>query len=879
MDPNVLRSRFLDFFAQQDHTLVASSPVVPKKDPTLLFANAGMNQFKEVFLGNEVRDYKRAASSQKCIRAGGKHNDLDEVGKDGRHLTFFEMLGNWSFGDYYKRESITWGWQFLTEVLEIAPEQLFVTTYKDDDEAWAIWRDEVGVPEARMMRLGDIEKGDEENFWSMGPIGPCGPCTEIHFDTMPEKGEGWGPGYDEERYVEIWNHVFMEYDRDEDGTLTPLPLRSVDTGMGLERVAALLSGKASVYETSIFEKVLVRTASLLGKTMTQEEVLASEEAVAYQVIADHIRSLTFAVSEGQPFSNEGRGYVLRRILRRALRFGRKLGFDKPFLHQLAEAVAETFADVYPELMTVTHQTQDVIRYEEERFLRTLDRGLARFEEVVERSKAKTISGADAFMLYDTFGFPLDLTEIMAEERQMVVDKAGFDVALAEQRERSSGASRFALDDAGPWNVLHEKGGATFVGYARSATASRIVRYRSHGDQIEVLLDMTPFYAESGGQVGDKGTITAEDGTLRFKVVDTQKSDVGIVHICELEEGFLTEEAMRKDVIAEVNAELRGLTACNHTATHLLHAALHEVVSADAFQAGSLVRHDKLRFDFSLPRALTDDEIAALEDWVNEQIRAGYEVKQHVDVPVDTAKEWGAAAIFGEKYGNRVRVIEVPKVSMELCGGIHVANTRDILSFKILQEGAIAAGTRRIEAVTNAAALAETKREHGYLMAATQAAKVDHPKQLEERILKLQAEVSELEKARESLVARLAQAETQAILAEGREIGGVKVYASRVKVSDRKALLVYADMLRDKMGEGVALLGAAIDGKPALLCMVSKALVGSHKLKAGELVNAAAAMVGGRGGGRPTLAQAGGQDLSKLDAAIHSVYKELETRLS
>jgi len=875
MDAQVLRSRFLAFFAERGHTVVDSSAVVPKSDPTLLFANAGMNQFKDVFLGNEERDYKRAASSQKCIRAGGKHNDLDEVGKDGRHLTFFEMLGNWSFGDYYKEDSIVWGWEFLTEVMELAAERLYVTVQTNDDESWDIWRNKVGVPESRMMRLGDLATGDEENFWSMGPVGPCGPCTEIHYDTRPELPSSFAPNYDGERYVELWNHVFMEFDRDESGALEPLPMKSVDTGMGLERAAAVVVGVATVYETALFTGILEKTAQMLGLNLSQKEILDREDINAFRVIADHVRTLTFAVSEGQPFSNEGRGYVLRRILRRAVRFGRGLGFDGPFLHEISQAVVRDFGEAYPEIVAVASQTQEVLRIEEERFFNTIDRGIARFEDVAAKADG-AISGRDAFALYDTFGFPLDLTQIMAEERGLAVDLVGFNEALEEQRARSSEANRFyAQAETGPWLVVKKATSDTFLGYTRDETASRVVRYRARGDLYEILLDMTPFYPEGGGQVGDMGKIEAEDKSLVFTVLDTQRVAAGILHLARLDDGFVTEVSMSKDVIATVDRERRRLTACNHTATHLLQAALRDIVSTEIHQAGSLVRPDKLRFDFTYPKPLTAEQVDAVEARVNAAIRAGNPVVKHADVSRESAEEWGATAIFGEKYGDRVRVVEVPGISMELCGGIHVDTTRDILYFRITQETSIAAGTRRIEGITNVAALQAAGEDRVLLSSIGKAAKVDRPDLILPKLERLHSERAELEAHLQGLLGRIAANEVDRILTRGRKVGDTMVYASKVEIRDRKELLTYADLLRDRMGEAVGLLGAIIDEKPALICVVAKSLC--PNLKAGDLVNACAAVVGGKGGGKPALAQAGGNDATRLDEAIDTIYGEVEVR--
>ena len=876
MNPHELRRRFLEFFEAREHRTVSSSPVVPKGDPTLLFANAGMNQFKDVFLGNEVRDYKRAASAQMCIRAGGKHNDLDEVGKDGRHLTFFEMLGTWSFGDYYKRDSIRWGWEFIGEVLELDLERVYVSVHHNDDESYDIWRDDIGIPVERLVRLGD-----EDNFWSMGPVGPCGPCTEIHYDLQPEKPYGFGTVFDGERYVELWNHVFMEFDRSEDGTMKPLAMKSVDTGMGLERAAVIMAGVDSVYKTGLFKNILESTARLLGIDAQQMDILAREDHIAFCVIADHIRTLTFAVSEGQPFSNEGRGYVLRRILRRAVRHGRALGFEGPFMHEVAQAVIDDFGEVYPGLRPVAQQTREVIRLEEERFFRTIDRGIHRFNEAaakLQKKKKNVIPGQDAFTLYDTFGFPLDLTCILAEEHGMTVDVDGFEEALEEQRVRSAGQNRFYKDEAGPWLTANESGSDTFVGYDRLETASVINRYRPRGDYFEVLLDITPFYAESGGQVGDRGVIYSESGALRFEVLDTQRAPIGIIHLCQLTDGFATPEAMKQDLIARVDGNRRACTASNHTATHLLHAALHEVVSVDALQAGSLVNEEKLRFDFTYPKALTDEQLRGVEGWVNAMIQSGQSVVTHVDVPREKAEEMGAQAIFGEKYGERVRIVEVGDAqSVELCGGTHVGNTRDILMFRITQESAIKAGTRRIEAVTHRGAVEASQRDRALLEAATKQAGADGTSRLAERIERLQSDHSELKQYAEKLFVQIAKQQARQIIDSKSIVSEVEVFSGRVDARDRQQLLQIADFVRDRMSEGVALLGAEIEGKPALVCLVSQPLIKSRGLKAGPLVNACAQHVGGRGGGRPTLAQAGGVDSSKLDVAIQAIQGAVESQ--
>lgn len=870
MNSDTLREKFLSYFENLNHQVVASSPVIPRNDPTLLFANAGMNQFKEVFLGNEVRSYKRATSIQKCIRAGGKHNDLDEVGKDGRHLTFFEMLGNWSFGDYGKPDALRWAWEFLTQQLGLNPDHLYVSIYKDDEEAFSVWHDQIGLAPERIARFGDIERGDEENFWSMGPTGACGPCSEIYIDLHPEGPMLWGPGFPDDRYLELWNVVFMQFERAQDGSLTRLPMCSVDTGMGMERILSVLQHVDSVYETDLFKAILEKTAALLGKNLTQKEILNSEDSTAYRVIADHIRTLTFAISEGQPFANDGRGYVLRRILRRAVRFGRMLGFHAPFLCKVSQAVVDTFAKAYPEIALVAAQTQEVIRLEEERFFATIDRGIARFEEVVAKAKNGKIDGRDAFILYDTYGFPLDLTQIMAQERHMDVDVEGFNGALNEQRQRSSEKAKFYANIETPWTILQEGRTSQFEGYGADACQAHILRYRQSGDICEIILDHTPFYAECGGEVGDHGSISACGVDLVFDVLDTIRGEGGIVHICQVREGFVTEDAMKNTFRAAVDPDFRARVSANHTCTHLLQAALRKLVSSDIYQAGSLVRPDRFRFDFTFPRALTPAELQNIETHVNGVIRKGLRVIKHADVPIDEAKKMGAMAIFGEKYGEKVRVIEVEGgESIELCGGIHVDNTRDIETFRIVSESAIAAGVRRIECLTrqDAMALYESERR-----LAVQIEKLLHcdKSSILPKIEKLLAANAALEKELDAANLRVAQNEIENILKDKREIKGFNVYAAKLRVGDKKALLTYGDILRDKMTNGVAMLGAIVDGKPALTCVVSEDAV-KNGLHAGKIVSACAAIIGGKGGGRPNAAQAGGADAEKLGDAIMHVY--------
>lgn len=878
MTPDELRTAYLEFFAAREHRVVPSSPVIPEGDPTLLFTNAGMNQFKDVLLGREKRDYVRAASVQKCIRAGGKHNDLDEVGKDGRHLTFFEMLGNWSFGDYFKEMSIVWAWEFVTDVIDLSPDRLYVSVYKDDDEAWDIWSKVVGISSSRLTRLGDIEAGDDENFWSMGPTGPCGPSSEIYYDNHPEEGEvPWAPGFDEERFVELWNLVFMQYNRDESGEMTPLPIQSVDTGMGLDRVAAVLANVDNVFQSGLFDAILQRIESLREPNQNRqrgvEELFESDDFVKFCVIADHIRTLTFSVCDGGTFSNEGRGYVLRRILRRAVRYGRQLGFDAPFLCDVLDAVRESFSSIYPELRIKGEEASTIIRNEEVRFFRTLDRGIALFEDVadtVSEDGGKQIPGDVVFKLYDTFGFPADLTEIMAEERGMSADIDGYNTAMEVQRERSRAAdSRYV--ETGEWVILQEGAADQFIGYNVTSAETQILRYREsdqEGEQtIEVCLAQTPFYAESGGQVGDTGTIETLDGSVILSVIDTQKTPAGITHIARLDGGTLDSTALRGAVVAEVDAGRRALIRANHTATHLLHAALHNVVSDKAFQAGSLVDPNRLRFDFSYESPVRDEQLREIERQVNENIRANLPLRTHEDVPLEDAEEMGAMMMFGEKYGEHVRVIEIPGRSKELCGGIHVDQTGDIAYFRVISETGVAAGVRRIEAITNLRAFERAEQERHILKNLSQTLK-STPGSLEDRVQRLLDDQRELQRKLESLQAQRAGAASLDLLSAAENRDGLLVIAARVDVANRKGLLSMADELRDKSNEPlVALLIAVLDDKPALLVVANEGATADFKIHAGNLVKSASAAVGGRGGGRPDMAQGGGDDIHAIEQAI------------
>ncbi len=881
MTPDEIRKNFLAFFEERGHRVLPSSPVIPENDPTLLFANAGMNQFKDLLLGNEVRDYKRAATAQKCVRAGGKHNDLDEVGKDGRHLTFFEMLGNWSFGDYYKLEAIQWAWDFVLKELNLDVDRLYVTIHLDDDESHRIWTEEIGVDPARVLRLGD-----DENFWSMGPVGPCGPCTEIHYDLHPEQGPmEFTPDYDEDRINEIWNLVFMEFNRLDDESLEPLPMKSVDTGMGLDRAAMILAGRDNVFHTELFSNIFRRLLSILGQDDDLETLYKREDFTDFAVIADHIRTVTFALCDSAQFSNEGRGYVLRRVLRRAVRHGRNLGLREPFLHKIVPVVVEDYGHAYPELKATGEQAAELIQLEEERFFRNLDRGLELFHEAATSAKEagrKELSGDQVFQLHATFGFPPDLTEIMAEEEGLAVDIAGYEERWKEHQETSRGKDVHAdVAGVGDWKTIEDGPADDFVGY-HTLEATTTLRKVHHigGDDYQLLLAQTPFYAESGGQVGDRGDLKSTTGDLTFEITDTQKSPIGIVHTARRTAGEATDVALRGAFEARVDDAHRRKTEANHTATHLLHAALRGQVSDQIFQAGSLVAPDRLRFDFRHGEALTDDEIKGIERWVNDQIRAAFPVTIHTDVDRDHAvDDLGAMAIFGEKYGDTVRVVEIPCDSVELCGGTHVDNTAQIGAFRITSESSVAAGIRRVEAVTEEEAFRSYEADRALLDELAGLLKTDRS-HLRDRARALLEERTDLERRVDSLSQKLADRGATELLDDAAEVDGVTVIAHPVPVDSRDQLLAFADKLRQQLGEkdAAVLLGATIDEKAALLCLVTDSAV-TRGLKAGPLINAVASHVDGRGGGRPTLAQAGGANPAGLPAALAAFQAAVEANLS
>ncbi|MFS2126988.1 alanine--tRNA ligase [Pseudomonas sp. Pseusp97] len=869
-----IREAFLRFFEEKGHTRVASSSLIPANDPTLLFTNAGMNQFKDCFLGLEKRAYTRATTSQKCVRAGGKHNDLENVGYTARHHTFFEMLGNFSFGDYFKRDAITYAWEFLTSEkwLNLPKEKLWVTVYASDDEAYDIWTQEVGIPAERMVRIGDNKGAPyaSDNFWAMGDTGPCGPCTEIFFDHGADiwGGPPGSPEEDGDRYIEIWNNVFMQFNRTADGVMHPLPAPSVDTGMGLERISAVLQHVHSNYEIDLFQSLLKASADAIG--------CANDDAPSLKVVADHIRSCGFLIADGVLPSNEGRGYVLRRIIRRACRHGNKLGAKGTFFHKIVAALVGEMGEAFPELKQQQAHIERVLKTEEEQFAKTLEQGLKILEQDLSELKGSVIPGNVVFKLYDTYGFPVDLTNDIARERSLTLDEEGFEREMEAQRERARSASAFGMD----YNSLVKVDGDTrFLGYQGVSGAGQIVALFKDGKAVEqlgegeegvVVLDQTPFYAESGGQVGDSGYLEAAG--VRFDVRDTTKAGGAHLHHGVVAQGSLTVGAAVK---AEVDASVRQATALNHSATHLLHAALRQVLGDHVQQKGSLVDSQRLRFDFSHFEAIKPEQLKQLEDIVNTEIRRNSEVETE-ETDIESAKNKGAMALFGEKYGDQVRVLSMGgKFSVELCGGTHVSRTGDIGLFKITSEGGVASGVRRIEAVTGGAALAYLNGAEEQLKEAAGLVKGSRDNLLD-KLSGLIERNRQLEKELEQLKAKAASAAGDDLAGSAVEVGGVKVLSSRLDGLDGKALLALVDQLKNKLGSGVILLGGVFEEKVVLVAGVTQDL--TAKLKAGDLMKQAAAAVGGKGGGRPDMAQGGGVDAGKLDEALALAVKFVEQGL-
>jgi alanyl-tRNA synthetase len=862
-----IRARFLQFYADKSHQVVSSSTLVPQDDPTLIFTNAGMNQFKAVFLGIEKRDYVRATSCQKCMRVSGKHNDLDEVGRDARHHTFFEMLGNWSFGDYYKKESLEWGWEFLTKEMGLSTDNIWASVYKDDDEAYNIFKDNLSLPEERIVRLGDLDKGDDENFWSMGDTGPCGPCAEIHVDQGVEmtcnhpKGCALGV-CDCDRWLEIWNHVFMEFNRDENGTLNPLPMKSVDTGMGLERLVAVAQGVKSNFDCDLFTPLIKYVSELSGKKPE------GDDKIAMQVIADHARAVCFAVTDGATPSNDGRGYVVRRILRRAAKFGRNLELKDPFLWKVAELVISEMGEAYPEIIERKDQVLKTIRKEEERFNLTLDRGLQQYADIRKKMQAENrteISGEEAFMLHDTYGFPVDLTAVVAEDDKLTVDSAGFKVCMEKQR-ASSGKERKFMAGVGAWEAVDQMTKSSFVGYDKLVVESTVIAVRKAGDNsAQLIFTETPFYAESGGQTGDTGRVTFADGTV-LEIMTTATDEAGNASVVSVDADQLIAKCKTN---AKVKLEVSGkrpVIMRHHTATHLLQSALREVLGDHVTQAGSEVTAEKLRFDFHHDQAVSQAELAHVERIVNREILANREVQIHNDVPIDQAKEQGATALFGEKYGDTVRIIEIAGLnetvfSLELCGGTHVKRSGDIGPFRITGESSCAAGIRRIEAVAGEIALMMIEDERDILKAVKVV--LNQRGNPAELIANLKAEKDALTKELKQAKQASAAGGLEELLGNAIDLNDFKFLTAEVDADDRDSFMQLGDRAVEKLGSSIAVLVAEWEGKYKILVAVSDDLVKAKRYHAGNLVKEIAGKVGGRGGGRPNAAQAG---LPDSDAA-------------
>ncbi|EGR0308326.1 TPA: alanine--tRNA ligase [Vibrio cholerae] len=858
MSTDEVRRAFLSFFESKGHQIVESSSLVPANDPTLLFTNAGMNQFKDCFLGLEKRTYTRATTAQRCVRAGGKHNDLENVGFTARHHTFFEMLGNFSFGDYFKEDAIQYAWEFLTDVLQLPKERLLVTVYETDDEAFDIWNKKVGIPADRIIRIGDKKGGkkfDSDNFWQMGDTGPCGPCTEIFYDHGDHiwGGPPGSPEEDGDRFIEIWNNVFMQFNRHADGTMEPLPKPSVDTGMGIERISAIMQGVHSNYEIDVFQTLIKAAADAIGyQDLTNQSL---------RVVADHIRSCAFLIVDGVMPSNEGRGYVLRRIIRRAVRHGNKLGAQGAFFHKLVGPLAEVMGTAGVELKKQQALVEKVLRIEEENFGRTLDRGMSILNDALDQLSGQVLDGETVFKLYDTYGFPADLTNDVARERGFSIDEAGFEQAMEEQRQRAREAGQFGTD----YNSLIKSATNTeFCGYTASRGQSVVremfvegaeVSTLSAGDKAIIVLDNTPFYAESGGQCGDTGVLKTDAGI--FHVEDTQKLGNAIAHHGVLAQGVL---ATGDQVDAIVDEKRRAAISLNHSATHLLHAALRKVLGEHVAQKGSLVRAETLRFDFSHLEAMTPAEIKEVERLVNQEIRHNHNIETNI-MNIDEAKAKGAMALFGEKYDDQVRVLSMGDFSTELCGGIHASNTGDIGLFKIISEGGIAAGIRRIEAVTGEGALDYLDEQQA---------------QHDAKVSEMAAKAKLLEKEIQQLKDKLAAKESAGLINQVKQIAGVNVLVAQLNGADNKALRGMVDDLKNQLSSGIIMLGNVAEGKVGLIAGVTNDL--TNKVKAGELVNMVALQVGGKGGGRPDMAQAGGTDAHALPSALESVDAWIAERL-
>ncbi|MEK6652896.1 MAG: alanine--tRNA ligase, partial [Nitrospirota bacterium] len=867
MNSKETRKAFLDYFISKGHETVKSSSLIPKHDPSLLFTNAGMVQFKSVFLGEEKRPYKKAVSCQKCLRAGGKHNDLENVGHTARHHTFFEMLGNFSFGDYFKRDAILFAWELLTEIYKLPQDKLWVSVYENDDEAEKLWGELTGIPGNRIVRLGA-----KDNFWQMGDIGPCGPCSEIIIDQGEHvgcRGSDCRVGCDCDRFLEIWNLVFMQYNRDESGNLTPLPKPSIDTGMGLERLSAVLQGKLNNFDTDLFSPII----SAITAQSRISYGKSAESDISIRVISDHIRAVSFLLSDGLMPSNEGRGYVLRRIIRRASRYAKLLGINEPVLYKFIDPVADSMGDIHPELIEEKERASKVLRFEEERFSRTLEQGMKIMDEVIAATKKaglKSVPGDEIFRLYDTFGFPVDLARDIASDNNLTLDEDGFHREMEMQRERAR-ASWVGEEEAVSSiyrELLSEIGKTEFVGYELLESGAvvkailkegKVIKEASEGEEVEVFLDKTPFYGESGGQAGDTGKLTA-DG-FKSLVTGTKKVIEGLhSHIIKIKDGKLK---VWDKINCAVDVQKRKAVMRNHTATHLLQTALRNIVGEHVKQAGSLVAPDRLRFDFIHFFSLSAAEIEEIEDVVNQKILENINVETTV-MDIKEAIASGAMALFGEKYGETVRVVKVPGFSSELCGGTHCKTTGDIGPFVIISEGSVASGIRRIEALTGAAAFGHFRKQEDELRKIADTLKTDKPS---EKIEKMAAELKELEKELERLKGRAASESSLTLIDKAKEINGIRVISSRIDGLVKKDLRILADNLKDKLGSGVIVLASAVDGEAAILSMVTNDL--TNKVKAGVILKEVAQLAGGRGGGKPEMAEGGTKELEKLDKALEA----------
>ena len=850
MTSNEIRQQFLDFFRSKDHRIVQSAPVVPFDDPTLLFTNAGMNQFKDVFLGQGKRDYTRAADTQKCIRVSGKHNDLEEVGHDTYHHTFFEMLGNWSFGDYYKEEAIMWAWELLTEVWKLPKERLWATVYRTDDEALEIWKNKTDINPNHILKFDE-----KDNFWEMGDTGPCGPCSEIHINLSDNLEDASLVNAGDPRCIEIWNLVFIQYNRDEKGTLHELPAKHVDTGMGFERVCAVLQGKLSNYDSDVFTPLIDEISKISGIAYDKEE-----DKIAMRVIADHARTLTIAIADGAVPGNEGRSYVLRRILRRASRYGRKLDLKEPFLFKLVNVISKTMGGIFPEIISNKENVQKIIKAEEESFNATLDRGIELFENIIAKEKSKIISGDDVFKLYDTFGFPIDLTAVMAKEKGFSIDETRFNELMKEQKDRARKATKDKIASVNLASSISDTSqieATEFLGYDTLESKAKVI---TSGENF-VVLDKTPFYAESGGQIGDTGKIIF--GDKEIEIIDTVKSNNIFVH--QFDGDFKL--AQGTEVVAKVDSKRRWDVMRNHSATHFLHAALRTVLGNHVHQSGSYVGPDRLRFDFSHFQKLTESEISEIEAIVNEKLRENLELHHHKSIPFEEAKKMGALMFFGDKYGDSVNVVQFGDYTLEFCGGTHVKNSSQIGLFKIVSEASIASGIRRIEAVTGAGVQVYIDSQE------------EKSKKLEDKINDLTEEKKKLEKIIAELQLKEKLGGIDEILKSKETIKGIDIYKGKVDSSNMDELKSMGDELRNKINGGIGLMIAEVEDKVQMVCVVTDDLIKEKKLSAGKIVGDVAKILGGGGGGKPHLATAGGKDSSKIDEALNQFSSIVEKQLS